>query len=378
MPRPISATVHLSALDHNLKRIRDKLCCANNKIWSVVKANAYGHSLANVWRCLEKTDGFALLDLNDAVLLREQGWKKPILLLEGFFKTEDLELIDHYNLTTVVHNNWQLFTLAKTKLKKPVEVYLKLNSGMNRLGFPCEDAHKIWHRANKIQNIKRIILMSHFANAANNKNIDNEYRFIQKNCQLIPADCSSLANSAVILWHPSIYNSPINNVLSNNLSSFCHWVRPGIMLYGASPNGKVQAIKDLGLRPAMSLHSELLTVRTLKSGDTVGYGSYYRAHELQRIGIVACGYADGYPRNAPTGTPVLVEGVLTKTLGAVSMDMLVVDITPCPHARGGSIVELWGKNLPIDNVATAAGTISYELMCGLSARVPVSFIADME
>ncbi|EGY29762.1 alanine racemase [Candidatus Regiella insecticola 5.15] len=378
MPRPISATVHLSALHHNLKRVRDRVSCTNSKIWSVVKANAYGHGLAHVWRYLEKTDGFALLDLNDAVLLREQGWQKPILLLEGFFKTEDLTLIDHYNLTTVVHSDWQLAALENAKLKKPVEVYLKLNSGMNRLGFPCEEAHKIWQRAKQIANIKHITLMSHFANAAHNGNIDNEYRFIQQNCQSIPADCSSLANSAVILWHPSVYTSPINNLLNNNLSHFCHWVRPGIMLYGASPNGQVQTIKDLGLRPAMSLHSELLAVQTLKAGDTVGYGSHYRANEPQRIGIVACGYADGYPRNAPTGTPILVEGVLTKTLGAVSMDMLAVDLTLCPHAQVGSIVELWGNHLPIDNVAMAAGTISYELMCALSARVPVSFIADGE
>ncbi|AJI95944.1 alanine racemase [Yersinia ruckeri] len=354
MPRPISATLHLSAFTHNLNVVRG--LAPDAKVWSVVKANAYGHGLARIWQSLATTDGFALLDLNEAVLLREQGWQGPILLLEGFFQPQDLVLLDHYRLTTVVHSDWQLEAIQRARLTAPLNVYLKINSGMNRLGFPVGQTHAVWLWAKSLANIGQITLMSHFANADNPTGVTQQFDHIVHASAKIAAP-RSFANSAATLWHSRTH---------------ADWIRPGIILYGASPSGKVADIADSGLQPTMSLHSKILAIQDLSKGHSVGYGSRYLASETQRIGIVACGYADGYPRHAPTGTPIWVDGVLTRTLGTISMDMLMLDLTSCPQAMIGSQVELWGKNLPIDEVAAAAGTVGYELMCALASRVPVT------
>ncbi|CNI51976.1 MULTISPECIES: catabolic alanine racemase DadX [Yersinia] len=354
MPRPIAATLHLSALHHNLSLIRRHVGSA--KIWSVVKANAYGHGLARIWQGLAATDGFALLDLNEAILLREQGWQGPILLLEGFFQPQDLALLDHYRLTTIVHSDWQLEAISAARLSAPLNIYLKLNSGMNRLGFPVGQADAVWQWANSLSNVAEVTLMSHFANADNHIGTHEQFSRIQQASGHISAT-RCFANSAAILHAPETHYD---------------WVRPGIILYGASPSGNIADIAEIGLRPVMHLHSEIIAVQVLSAGHQVGYGSRYRATGAQRIGVVACGYADGYPRLAPSGTPIRVDGILTQTVGAISMDMLTVDLTPCPQAQVGSQVEIWGANLPIDNVAAAAGTVGYELMCALAARVPVS------
>ncbi|CNF10233.1 alanine racemase%2C catabolic [Yersinia bercovieri] len=354
MPRPIAATLHLSALHHNLSLIRRHVGSA--KIWSVVKANAYGHGLARIWQGLAATDGFALLDLNEAILLREQGWQGPILLLEGFFQPQDLALLDHYRLTTIVHSDWQLEAISAARLSAPLNIYLKLNSGMNRLGFPVGQADAVWQWANSLSNVAEVTLMSHFANADNHIGTHEQFSRIQQASGHISAT-RCFANSAAILHAPETHYD---------------WVRPGIILYGASPSGNIADIAEIGLRPVMHLHSEIIAVQALSAGHQVGYGSRYRATGAQRIGVVACGYADGYPRLAPSGTPIRVDGILTQTVGAISMDMLTVDLTPCPQAQVGSQVEIWGANLPIDNVAAAAGTVGYELMCALAARVPVS------
>lgn len=354
MPRPIAATLHLSALHHNLSLIRRHVGSA--KIWSVVKANAYGHGLARIWQGLAATDGFALLDLNEAILLREQGWQGPILLLEGFFQPQDLALLDHYRLTTTVHSDWQLEAISAARLSAPLNIYLKLNSGMNRLGFPVGQADAVWQWANSLSNVAEVTLMSHFANADNHIGTHEQFSRIQQASGHISAT-RCFANSAAILHAPETHYD---------------WVRPGIILYGASPSGNIADIAEIGLRPVMHLHSEIIAVQALSAGHQVGYGSRYRATGAQRIGVVACGYADGYPRLAPSGTPIRVDGILTQTVGAISMDMLTVDLTPCPQAQVGSQVEIWGANLPIDNVAAAAGTVGYELMCALAARVPVS------
>ncbi|WP_145560172.1 catabolic alanine racemase DadX [Yersinia bercovieri] len=354
MPRPIAATLHLSALHHNLSLIRRHVGSA--KIWSVVKANAYGHGLARIWQGLAATDGFALLDLNEAILLREQGWQGPILLLEGFFQPQDLALLDHYRLTTTVHSDWQLEAINAARLSAPLNIYLKLNSGMNRLGFPVGQADAVWQWANSLSNVAEVTLMSHFANADNHIGTHEQFSRIQQASGHISAT-RCFANSAAILHAPETHYD---------------WVRPGIILYGASPSGNIADIAEIGLRPVMHLHSEIIAVQALSAGHQVGYGSRYRATGAQRIGVVACGYADGYPRLAPSGTPIRVDGILTQTVGAISMDMLTVDLTPCPQAQVGSQVEIWGANLPIDNVAAAAGTVGYELMCALAARVPVS------
>ncbi|CFQ33035.1 catabolic alanine racemase DadX [Yersinia bercovieri] len=354
MPRPIAATLHLSAFHHNLSLIRRHVGSA--KIWSVVKANAYGHGLARIWQGLAATDGFALLDLNEAILLREQGWQGPILLLEGFFQPQDLALLDHYRLTTIVHSDWQLEAISAARLSAPLNIYLKLNSGMNRLGFPVGQADAVWQWANSLSNVAEVTLMSHFANADNHIGTHEQFSRIQQASGHISAT-RCFANSAAILHAPETHYD---------------WVRPGIILYGASPSGNIADIAEIGLRPVMHLHSEIIAVQALSAGHQVGYGSRYRATGAQRIGVVACGYADGYPRLAPSGTPIRVDGILTQTVGAISMDMLTVDLTPCPQAQVGSQVEIWGANLPIDNVAAAAGTVGYELMCALAARVPVS------
>lgn len=353
MSRPIVATIHTAALRQNLSIARQ--AAAGSRVWSVVKANAYGHGIDRVWQSLSDTDGFALLNLEEAILLRERGWKKPILLLEGFFHRDELELIDRYRLTTSVHSNWQIKAIAEAQLSAPLDIYVKINSGMNRLGFQPEVVHNVWQKLRALDNVAEMTLMAHFAEAEKPDGIIAPMQRVERAAEGL--NCRrSLANSAATMWHPE---------------SHFDWVRPGIILYGASPSGQWQDIAGSGLQPAMSLSSEIIGIQNLQAGDGVGYGSRYRASDVQRIGVVACGYADGYPRHAPTGTPVVVDGVRTQTLGAVSMDMIMVDLTPCQQAGIGSKVELWGNAVKIDEVASAAGTVGYELMCALAPRVPV-------
>ncbi|WP_455424705.1 catabolic alanine racemase DadX [Dryocola sp. LX212] len=353
MSRPVTATLDLSALRNNLHIARQ--AAPYSRVWSVVKANAYGHGIDRVWSALGTTDGFALLNLEEAILLRERGWKGPILMLEGFFHASDLELFDKYRLTTSLHSNWQVKALANARLNAPLDIYLKVNSGMNRLGFTPERVHSIWQQLRAIPNVGQLTLMAHFADAEQPEGIVEPLARIEQAAEGL--DCArSLSNSAATMWHPEAHYD---------------WVRPGIILYGASPSGQWCDIANSGLRPVMTLRSEIIGIQNLKAGDAVGYGSRYRAAGEQRIGIVACGYADGYPRHAPTGTPVHVDGVRTTTVGAISMDMIAVDLTPCPHAGIGSPVELWGNEVKIDDVASAAGTVGYELMCALAPRVPV-------
>lgn len=353
MARPIVARLDLQALRHNLSILRR--AAPGSRIWSVVKANAYGHGIDRIWRSLNSTDGFALLNLEEAILLRERGWKGPILLLEGFFHADELPLLDQYRLTTTVHSNWQLKALQNARLHAPLDVYVKVNSGMNRLGFTPERIHTVWQQLRAMSNVGDLTLMSHFANAEHPDGIHEAMVKIEQAAEGL--NCArSLANSAATLWHPEAHFD---------------WVRPGIVLYGASPSGQWHDIANSGLKPVMTLSSEIIAVQHLKPGDTVGYGSLYRATQEMRMGIVACGYADGYPRIAPDGTPVLVDGVRTGTLGRVSMDMLAVDLTPCPQAGIGTSVELWGNEIKIDDVAGASNTVGYELMCALAPRVPV-------
>lgn len=353
MSRPIQATIDLPALRHNLQVVRG--AASSRRVWSVVKANAYGHGIDRVWRALEDTDGFAMLNLEEAIGLRERGWKGPILMLEGFFHADELALFDKYRLTTSVHSNWQVKAVQDARLHAPLDVYLKINSGMNRLGFPPDRVSAIYQQLRALSNVGGITLMAHFANAERPDGIVQAMQRVEQAAEGL--DCPrSLANSAATLWHPEAHGD---------------WVRPGIVLYGASPSGQWQDVANSGIKPVMSLSSEIIGIQTLHAGECVGYGSRYCATQEQRIGIVACGYADGYPRLAPTGTPVLVDGVRTGTVGAISMDMLTVDLTPCPQAGIGSRVELWGNEIKIDDVASAAGTVGYELMCALAPRVPV-------
>ncbi|MGQ3902697.1 catabolic alanine racemase DadX [Mixta calida] len=353
MSRPIVATIHSAALRQNLAIVRQ--AAPHSRVWSVVKANGYGHGIDRIWQHLADTDGFALLNLEEAILLRERGWKKPILLLEGFFHRDELELLDRYRLTTSVHSNWQIKAIAEAQLSAPLDIYVKVNTGMNRLGFLPEQVHNVWRKLRALDNVGEMTLMTHFAEAEREEGIVEPMKQVERAAEGL--NCPrSLSNSAATLWHPEAHFD---------------WVRPGIVLYGASPSGQWQDIAGTGLKPAMTLTSDIIGIQPLKGGAGVGYGYRYHAQAEQRIGVVACGYADGYPRHAPTGTPVMVDGVRTHTLGAVSMDMLMVDLTPCPQAGIGSKVELWGDQIKIDEVASSAGTVGYELMCALAPRVPV-------
>ncbi|MDV2109437.1 alanine racemase [Burkholderia pseudomallei] len=351
MPRPIVARIHPDAVAHNLAIVRQK--APNARIWSVVKANAYGHGIEHVYPALAGADGIALLDLDEAVRVRELGWTKPVLLLEGIFEAADVEIADRHRLTVAVHGDEQFKLLTAAKTTRPIDIQLKMNSGMNRLGYRPHALRAAWERAAAAPSIGRIALMMHFANADEGE-IDWQMSVFDAATQGLPGE-RTLSNSAAVLWHPRAHRD---------------WVRPGTILYGASPTGASRHVADVPLRAAMTVTSRIIGVQTLTPGETVGYGRCFAAEREMRIGVVACGYADGYPRHAPTGTPIAVDGVRTQVVGRVSMDMLTVDLTPCPNAGVGSAVELWGEQVRVDDVAEAAGTIGYELMCARARRGP--------
>ena len=359
MPRPIEALVHPDALAHNLAQARAR--APNARVWAVVKANAYGHGVERAFEGLRAADGFACLDLAEAERLRQLDWRGPILLLEGAFEPRDLELCSRLKLTHVVHSPAQIDWLAMHKTHEPHSVYLKLNSGMNRLGFAPSAFRAAHARLSALPQVDEIGLMTHFSDADGERGIDHQLAVFETATEGLAGE-RSLANSAATLRHPE--------------RTAQDWVRPGILLYGSAPDHPSHDAAHWGLRPAMSLRSRVIGVQVLQPGDTVGYGSSFTATEPMRVGTVACGYADGYPRHAGTGAPVLVDGQRSLTLGRVSMDMLAVDLTSLPASGWGSEVTLWGASsrgavLPIDEVAQAAGTIGYELMCAVTARVPV-------
>jgi alanine racemase len=358
VPRPILATVDLGALRHNLARARE--AARGRFVWAVVKANAYGHGLARALRAFGEADGLALLGLDEAMRAREAGWRKPILLLEGCFEVADLAACSDQDLTTVVHCGEQLEMLERHRPARPLSVHLKLNTGMNRLGFPPQGAVQAYERLRGLQSVRELTLMMHFANADRPRGAPGPASVADQleEFEGVTAEWPeprSLANSAALFLLPEVGGDS---------------VRPGISLYGGATDEQRPAA-SLGLRAGMTLTSRIIGVQTVEAGGGVGYGARFVAQRRTRIGVVACGYADGYPRHAPDGTPVIVAGVRVPLAGRVSMDMITVDLTPVPEAGVGSLVELWGGQLPIDEVANAAGTVGYELMCALAPRVPV-------
>jgi alanine racemase len=361
MPRPIEALIHTRALAHNLARAR--AAAPDAKVWAVVKANAYGHDIERAYEGLRGADGFALLDLNEAERIRALGWRGPVLLLEGAFDLRDLELCSRLDLWHVVHCSEQIDWLATHKTHTPHRVFLKINSGMNRLGFTPAAYRSAWTRLNALPQVGEISLMTHFSDADGARGIAQQMAVFDAATRDLPGE-RSLANSAAALRHSA---------------AAADWVRAGIMSYGSAPDFPEHDIAHWDLQPTMTLRSKLIATQRLAEGDTVGYGSSFTAGQPMTIGIVACGYADGYPRHCATGTPVLVDGVRTRTVGRVSMDMIAVDLAATPEAGIGSVVTLWGEGpngsrLPIDDVARAAGTIGYELMCALAMRVPVRVV----
>ncbi len=354
MPRPIRATISAAALSHNL--MVAKAHASGAKVWAVIKANAYGHGLERAARAFELADGLAVLDFQEAARLRVAGIAKPVLMLEGIFKAVDVPLLAKYSLTPVIHNPEQVEMLRIADLGGEIDVYLKINSGMNRLGFTVESVRPAYNALRMHPQVKSITLMTHFADADGPGGIKAQLDWFEEMVKPFDAKSRSLANSAALLRFPEARGD---------------WVRPGIMLYGCSPFADKSA-ESLGLKPAMTLASEIIATQHLHKGERVGYGFSYEAVGELTIGIVACGYADGYPRHAPSGTPVLVNGQRARTVGRVAMDMMAVDISDIPEAYIGTPVTLWGEGLSADEVGAAAGTISYELLTKLTARVPVT------
>ena len=341
---------------HNLRVARSHAGTAC--VFAVVKANAYGHGLSRALRALAAADGFAVLTLEEAANLRLMGVEKPLLLLEGIFGADEIATCAELDLWPVLHDAVHLDCLQQQPPARPLQVFLKFDSGMHRLGFPLADHAAVVARVRSLPGVAGITLMTHFAQADEAAGVDWQLQPFLHEITDHGLTWSS-ANSAALLRYPETQGA---------------WVRPGIMLYGASPFAEVPA-EQLGLRPAMTLQSEIISVQTLQAGEGLGYGQLFRAERAMRVGVVACGYADGYPRHAPTGTPVLVNACVSRTLGRVSMDMLCVDLSECADAGVGSPVVLWGEGLPVDGVAAAAGTSSYELLCALAARVPVEELA---
>jgi len=367
MPRPIQAIVHTDALAHNLARAR--AAAPDAKVWAVVKADAYGHGIERAYEGLRGADGFAMLDFSEAERVRKLGWRGPILMLEGCFEPRDLEACARLHLWHMVHNEAQIDALASAKLAQPQRVFLKMNSGMNRLGFTPDAFRAAWLRLNALPQVDEITLATHFSDADGVRGIEQQLAVFEAATRDLPGE-RSLSNSAATLRHPQLRERIAED-----------WVRPGIALYGSATDFPEHDIAHWDLRPTMTLCTRLIGVQQLHAGDAVGYGSAFIADAPLRIGVAACGYADGYPRLAPTGTPVLVDGVRTRMVGRVSMDMITVDLTPVPGAGLGSDVTLWGVGppvdgvasvLPIDEVAYPAKTVGYELMCALAPRVPVS------
>jgi alanine racemase len=370
------ATIHLDALRSNLARVKTATASVGDaKVWAVVKANAYGHGVRHIFEGLRGADGFACLDLTEAEALRSMGWRGPILLLEGAFNARDLEICSRLQLWHVIHCEAQIDWLAAHKTNEPQRVFLKLNSGMNRLGFKPNQYRAAYARLVMLSQVAEVSHLTHYSDADSDGALGaaavvRQWDVFKRTTQDLDGECS-LGNSAATLRTAKLSGD---------------WVRAGLALYGAAPDYPAKTSADWSLQPAMTLASSVVSVQDLVVGDSVGYGSMYVADRSMRIGTVACGYADGYPRSAGSvlgGAPVLVDGQRTHTLGRISMDMLAVDLTHLPNSGFGSRVTLWGRAdasradsavLPIDEVAAAADTISYELMCAVAARVP--FMVD--
>jgi alanine racemase len=349
--RPILAQINLAALRANLRVARERAPGA--QILAVVKANAYGHGLMRVLPALADADGLALLELDAAIALREHHYARRILLLEGFFSTDELPEIAARRLAVVVHHNEQVRMLESTSLARPLEVFIKINTGMNRLGFKPDQVHDIAARLSRASSVAALRLMTHLARAEEDDGVQEQLQAFERACSGLSYP-RSVANSAGVVKYETVGGD---------------YVRPGIMLYGSSPF-PYDTADMLGLKAVMTLRSELIAVQDLKANDSVGYGGGYTAARAHRVGVIACGYGDGYSRHAPNGTPVLVCGRKVRTAGRVSMDLMTVDLSDVPEAGIGSPAVLWGEGLSVDDVAAAASTVGYELLCRVTARVP--------
>ncbi|MCF7977509.1 MAG: alanine racemase [Chromatiaceae bacterium] len=357
------AQIDLQALRHNLAICR--AVAPTSRVWAVIKANAYGHGMGQCAAALDAADGFALARVEEALLLRATGVSKPLLVMEGIANEAEASAVLPMQVELVVHATRHLDLilneLETSPQSRPQRIWLKLDTGMGRLGLQPQEAVALIERLRALPSrlaeaLELAGIMTHLANAD-----DPSHAMTDRQCEQARALAErfdlplSIGNSAGILAHPAARSD---------------WVRPGIMLYGGSPLLNRSAAA-LDLRPVMTLSSPLIAVREFKAGTPIGYGSTYRCPEAMRVGVVAIGYGDGYPRHAPMGTPVLVRGQRAELLGRVSMDMISIDLRPIPEAEVGDSVTLWGQGLPVEQVAEQVGTINYELLCRLSPRVRV-------
>lgn len=346
--RPARALINLQALRNNYQVARE---LSADKALAVVKADAYGHGAVACAQALHDiADGFAVACIEEALELRAAGITRPIVLLEGFFHRDELPLIVTHNLWCVVHTAWQLDALLQAELPQPLTVWLKMDSGMHRVGFFPSEYRAVWQQLQASNNVATIVLMTHFAQAdqLDSARTVEQYKIFTDTVAGLPAALSISNSPAIVAW-PEIRSQ---------------WSRPGIILYGGQPMASLEHNPGQ-FQAVMTLQSRIIAVRELPAGEPVGYGAQFVSSQPVRVGVVALGYADGYPRHAPSGTPVAVDGYRTQLLGRVSMDMLAVDLTGLDQADVGSSVELWGEQVPVDEVAARAGTISYELLCNV-------------
>ncbi|MGA4633323.1 alanine racemase [Pseudomonas solani] len=353
--RPARALIDLEALRHNYRLARET---TGAKALAVVKADAYGHGAVRCAQALQaEADGFAVACIEEALELRDAGIVGPILLLEGFFEADELSLIERYDLWCVVHSTWQLEAIERASLSRPLTVWLKMDSGMHRVGLHPAEYRDGYQRLMASGKVGKIVLMSHFARAdeLDSDSAAEQVAVFEQARAGLAAEIS-LRNSPAVLGWPQVPSD---------------WVRPGIMLYGATPFEQAHELASR-LKPVMTLESKVISVRELPAGQPVGYGARFITERPTRVGVVAMGYADGYPRHAPTGTPVAIDGQLSRLIGRVSMDMLTVDLTDLPQAGLGSRVEFWGSQVLASDVAIQAGTIPYQIFCNLR-RVPLIY-----
>ena len=353
MTRPSRVIIDIKALEHNFSRIKELV--HNSKIMAIIKADAYGHGIVRVAKTLRDADAFGVACLEEAEQLRIASITTPIILLEGPYKPNDLSLIIKLNLEVVIHNEYQLELLEKSKIDGPIKVWLKIDTGMHRLGFSVDKTEEMLRRLMLCRNINSTpILMSHLA-TANEKNHALTYQQLDtfREISKIVNIEKTIANSAAVINFPDVHFD---------------WVRPGLMLYGVSPLIN-SCGHDHGLKSVMTLESEIISIQYLSKGEPVGYGATWRCPENMPVGIIAAGYGDGFPRHAKSGTPILVNNIRCPLIGRASMDMLTIDLRNQSNAKIGDRVVLWGGSLPIEEIATYAETIPYELLCGVHKRL---------
>ncbi|MGF1775143.1 alanine racemase [Vibrio maritimus] len=352
-----TAHINLEALAHNLACIKQQ--APDSKIMAVVKANGYGHGLRHIAKSAQGADAFGVARIEEALQLRASGVVKPILLLEGFYSPNDLPVLVTNNIQTVVHCYEQLEALEQAELEVPVVVWLKVDSGMHRLGVREEQYQEFVERLHRCDNVaKPLRYMSHFgcADELENPMTKQQIELFLSLTEGCNGERSMAASAGLLEWQPSQLD----------------WVRPGIIMYGVSPFGDKTAA-EMGFKPVMTLKSHLIAVRDVKKGESVGYGATWTSERDTKVGVIAIGYGDGYPRTAPNGTPVLVNGRKVPIAGRVSMDMLTVDLGPDALDRVGDEAILWGEELPSEEVADHIGTIAYELVTKLTSRVDMSY-----